>query len=334
MNRSTLIVSLGGLLFAFLALYVGTPAEARPKKQRPAAEEPPEEVDEVDAPEPPEAPEPPDDIDRMDDDDDDDDHAGHQRHRGGKGSGQPKTVAVKGPIEFSLDVMSGDVQVTTSNKNEVTVKAQGCDVDLQVAGDEVEAELDSAGMGPCTADVEVTLPHKSRVKIESIDGEVRLTGSYGDVDIESVNGGVRIDKAGNVDVEVVNGDVTIDAASGTARIATVEGDVFVKQTAAAPELHFESVNGTLEWTGVCGKGCRIDAEVFSGDLRLQLGAKSAFELKFSTRSGSLDDQLGLTTVDNKDSKKKRGKAIKATYGAGGGQIRAETYSGDLRLVKK
>jgi DUF4097 and DUF4098 domain-containing protein YvlB len=201
---------------------------------------------------------------------------------------------------------------------------------MSVDGDEVEVEVDWPGS--CGGPIKIGIPAGSSVEITTTNGNVKLGGSYGDVEVEAVNGQVTVDRAGDVKLETVNGAVKITEASGRVSMQTVSGDADVTMSSPAPRLQYETTSGSLKWRGTCGKGCRLDAETFSGDVDLQLDKKSSFGVRFSSRSGDVKDSMGTKT--DRSEKDFGSVHVRGSYGSGDGQIRVETYSGSLKLAPR
>jgi DUF4097 and DUF4098 domain-containing protein YvlB len=165
-----------------------------------------------------------------------------------------------------------------------------------------------------------------------MSGDVMTSGPLGDVDVESVSGNVQIDAAADVDVQAVNGDVSVAQANGKVHLEIVSGNGDIVSTAAAPDVSFESTSGDIRWKGVCGKGCLLHADSYSGNVQLDLDKKSSFALSYSSNNGSVDDQLGLAGRNDKQSVTGM-THIKGSYGKGDGSVEIRAYSGDLALVK-
>lgn len=245
----------------------------------------------------------------------------------------PKTAAVKGPVKLELEVVNGSITVSTSDKKEVSVTA-GCPVELDVDDDEVDVEVEEFGPGssPCGV-ITIVVPTGSKPDLSAVNGGITLKGSFGDVEVEAVNGHVDVDRAKDVRVEAVNGGVTVANATGHVRIESVSGAVKVATTGPAPDVRLEAVSGSLSWSGACEKGCRINAETFAGNVELAFAPTSAFLVEFESHAGKLKDLLGVTMVT--EDKDEDGDRVRGTFGKNpSGSVSVETYSGSLTLKKK
>jgi DUF4097 and DUF4098 domain-containing protein YvlB len=251
----------------------------------------------------------------------------HNFAKGPHAGTNPTPVKVKGTVRLRAEAINQGFDVTAGATAEVSATCPGGGVAMSVDGDEVEVEVDWPGS--CGGPIKIGIPTGSSVQISTTNGNIKLGGSYGDVEVEAVNGQVTVDRAGDVKLETVNGGVKIADASGRVSLQTVSGDVEVTMSSPAPRLQYETTSGSLKWRGTCGKGCRIDAETFSGDIDLQLDKKSTFGTRFSSRSGDVKDTMGMK-VERTD--KDYGSVhVRGSYGTGEGSIRVETYSGSLKL---
>ena len=151
-----------------------------------------------------------------------------------------------------------------------------------------------------------------RASIETVSGDARLTFNSGDVEVDTVSGDLVLSGRlnGKVSVETVSGNLRVDSKGERLRklsAATVSGDVAAMLALAADAaVQMESVSGDLVVAVPRDLSAEVSGESFSGDLRAP-GAKIQRE------------EFGP------------GSSFNARYGAGKGQIRLETFSGDAEL---
>jgi hypothetical protein len=253
----------------------------------------------------------------------------------GKDAKSGRTSAkVKGPVRFQVEVVNADVQVTATGKDTVSIAAQNCAPDdLELDGDDDEFEADFSEWGSCQGPVVVVVPVGSSVEVTTVQGSLKLKGSYKDIEASSVAGSIDIEAGDDVEAEAVQGKVKIGSARRV-HVESVAGDVEFTTIGSAPVVDVETVNGNVRWTGACAKGCRASVETFQGSSALLLDPRaSSFELRFSTQSGKFNDQLGAQVTNSKPNVKGYS-PIRAKYGKAEGSVRVETYQGDLGLKKK
>jgi hypothetical protein len=236
-------------------------------------------------------------------------------------------LKVGGPVSFHLEMTQGGVEVA-SGGDEVAISGPGCapgNVQFDRSGEEVEAELE---VGGCRGPLKVRLPAGSRVNVSTIDGDIVLRGSFGDVELEAVSGHINVDRAANAEISTVGGNLTLRDATGRVRAETVSGNATISMSGSSPRMVFESTSGNLSWSGLCASGCRLQTELFSGTADLKLDPRSSFSFKYASRNGDLRDELGIRTSDTKKHH------VRGTFGGGEGVVGVETFSGSVKLSRR
>lgn len=253
-----------------------------------------------------------------------------------RGSGSA-TLEVKGPVTFQMRAQSGEIEVVSTERQQVSVTLTGApaeDIALYAYGDRVEPTF----RGKRTlrrGKLHVEVPRGSRLDISSMSGDVSVQ-RVGDVRIRTMSGQVKLSGVAKADVQSISGDTRIDDSSGPVRLHTVSGKSIVSTSGSAPQVEFQSASGSLEWAGSCGRDCHLSAETVSGDLRLLVDPRSSFELSYSSHSGELRDEMNLAVKHSPRRKAgfMSGGWIEATYGRGEGVIEADAFSGSVTVKKK
>lgn len=184
--------------------------------------------------------------------------------------------------------------------------------------DTVSADIDVHGM----ASREMSLESVSgditangapgRAKVESVSGDITLTFNSGNVDVSTVSGDLVLSGRlnGKVSLETVAGDVRVDSKGerlSSFRAGTVSGDIQARMALAGDGVvRMESVSGDLLLFMPRELSAQVSGESFSGDLEAP-GAKIERE------------EFGP------------GSSFNQSYGAGKGDIRLESFSGDAAL---
>lgn len=205
-----------------------------------------------------------------------------------------------------------------SNRSEPTILILQVPLRANLEIDTVSADIDVSGM----ASRELSLTSVSgditangaprRAKVETVSGDARLTFNSGDVDVTTVSGDLVLNGRlnGEVAVETVAGDIHVDTRGEQLknfRAGTVSGDVQVRMGLAADGVvKMESVSGDLLLLMPKDLSAQVSGESFSGELKAP-GATVKRE------------EFGP------------GSSFRAGYGAGKGQVRMESFSGDAEL---
>lgn len=256
-----------------------------------------------------------------------------------RGEGSVRAVAeVKGPVTLRLETLSAGVEVETGSPGQVVVTVDDGDVSsvrlVPRGTDRVEAEFDGR-QRLLRGQAHVKLPPGSSLDVGTISGGLAVKGLGGDARVRSTSGDIDIAGAARADVRTISGDAAVRDVRGEVRVRTVSGDVAVTCPAGqvGPRLEFESTSGGLEWTGVCGRGCHLEARSSSGDVRMNVGDKSSFELRYSSHSGDLTDDVKLVGLQRRDAPIGGGQSS-GRLGEGEGLIECSTFSGDLQLRRR
>lgn len=154
---------------------------------------------------------------------------------------------------------------------------------------------------------------RADVEAESVSGSVEIGGSPGDVSAESVSGQVRVYGARNaIDVESVSGSVRVES----------EG---------AEDVEMSTVSGSVRFTGSVRDGGEIYAKSISGSVELTLTEVSG-RYDLQTHSGSIRNSFGPSA--ERTSKYGPGHELRFTEGDDNRRIKAESFSGSVRLDRK
>ena len=172
----------------------------------------------------------------------------------------------------------------------------------------VDAKTEGAGDHPVQSDLDISVPRKVSVTIESRRGDVNVTGRDAAVNISAQHS--------DTTVEDVSGNVKISQEKGSARAQQVNGDVHVE--GRLNEVAVSDVKGTVQ----------LDGE-FQESVKLERIAKtvtfksSRTDMEFSRIDGTLDldsDELHAGEITGPLRLNTRSK-----------NIRLDGLSGDVRL---
>lgn len=273
---------------------------------------------------------------------------------------------------LSIGNIAGDIQVEGGTGSSIVIDAvksvedeedaellKSVDIEVSQLGNRVRVSTEHTGRGGrhrghdgnISVSYRVTVPKGTEVEIQSVSGNVVLTGVAGAANAQSVSGDVRVTDvaelvqaksvSGNVEVlrarsgrhveiESVSGEVLVeDIEADELTVSSVSGDVRL-QGVSSQRASLESVSGELEYTGSIRAGGRYDFQSHSGDVVLTIGDQVGFELEASTFSGEIESDFTLKTT----SRAQKGRRLSAVVGDGSAVIEASTFSGDVRLMRR
>jgi DUF4097 and DUF4098 domain-containing protein YvlB len=237
--------------------------------------------------------------------------------------GQVKTFQVSkgGTLEVRLD--GGDIHVSTSDKNQVSVRGDESEstngLNVTQSGGTVRVTRRYDDDGDSESGAKITIPAQFNVRLETSNGEVVVNGKLiGNAEAETGAGGVSFDDVdGTVDLSTSGGDVRTGNVNGDGTLRTSGGDIDVKGTAGW--LDAKTSGGDIR-IGNVGKTLR--ASTSGGDITIgDVGG----EAKVSTSGGN----IRTGKVNGKVSLSTSGGDIELT--GGNGNINAATSGGNVNM---
>lgn len=226
----------------------------------------------------------------------------------------------------SLGCSSGDVRVETVDTSvndasgEICISTTSGDINVKQLTGETEIASSSG-----------------TVRVETISGNAQFASTSGDISVQCIDGaaaigtssgGVRLyGGSGDRTITTSSGDVLLEGVDGTWDIGTSSGEAWVKAQKGSGYIRTTSGDIRLELKELTGE-LKLDSS--SGDAKVTLSAKDAFDFSANTTSGDIN-----TFFDEKLSFSKRGNNARGTYGdnAQGNRIQIETTSGDVRVME-
>lgn len=182
-----------------------------------------------------------------------------------------------------------------------------------------------------SAEVSVVDLAGREINVDSVSGRVRIGANSERLRVESVSGDVEFDgKAGETAIETVSGDVIARGVGARTRLETVSGNLRIEASAPLSDASAGSVSGDIEIHGALQKGGRVHVETMSGDVRLGLPADTSARVEMETFSGTLRSDFG--TVEKREHGP--GSSLESTIGSGDGEIRVDSFSGDVTLRRE
>ncbi|NVK25799.1 MAG: DUF4097 family beta strand repeat protein [Gammaproteobacteria bacterium] len=203
--------------------------------------------------------------------------------------------------EVFIDVMSGNVEIKTWQKNQVQVRGELDDKAegyvFEEDGDRIvfEVKMPKRGWGNGWnsdwskegSQLTIWMPSTNNLKFEGVNVDVQVADVLGGSRVNTVNGDVTAaNLSKRVALETVNGEVKAENLSGRIRLNTVNGEVLDKNSSG--KLTIETVNGDIHTTT---KATEINVNNVNGDLKIT--TDKAKELNINTVNGDLDLMLSM-----------------------------------------
>jgi DUF4097 and DUF4098 domain-containing protein YvlB len=172
------------------------------------------------------------------------------------------------------------------------------------------------------------------LNIECVSGTLTIDSGAAQTDVESVSGDVTFrathaDPGRRSHIQTVSGDIELSGASGRVKLETVSGRARASGE-TVQEFEAGTVSGNVELSAALGKQGRVQVETMSGDIRAELAGDVSGHFSAETFSGRIRSDFG--TVEKPQYGP--GSSLDATIGDGDAQINAESFSGNVDLVRK
>lgn len=247
-----------------------------------------------------------------------------------------------------LAVTSGEIIVTGWTRPEARVI---------VISDRGPAEMQlSSGRITVTARrsearVEVMVPVGSRVSTTASSGNLRITGTNGEVDAQTSSGDVEVTDAndrvsisamtGNVHAARIHGRLRINGTSSDIDASDVTGDIETHTISGeirlsrivANQVRAETTSGEISYEGSMSPTGSYDFQAHSGEVRLNLPANVSANLQVQTYNGNITSRFPMTLQPGEPTSSRRGKKMNFTIGSGGARVTVATFSGDITIER-
>ena len=229
-----------------------------------------------------------------------------------------QTVKVGRTGTLDLSNISGDVRVTGTSGDEITVEAvkrvrhrdadearrllEQLRVDITSVGDRVEIRTTYPRRGSgsdrgisARVDYTISVPAGAAVAVKTISGDASVTKVTGEVRAETVSGNVTVTGTPNVTLaKTVSGDVTARDVEGAANLSlgTVSGTV-IATGLKARSLECGSVSGDIQLSGIQVE--RLLAKSVSGSIEFGAALARGGRYDFGSHSGDIRIVLSSQT---------------------------------------
>jgi DUF4097 and DUF4098 domain-containing protein YvlB len=284
-----------------------------------------------------------------------------------------KTVPLGKGGTFDLGNISGDIVITGGTGEQVVInavkrgktaedlKAVQIEVTATAARVEVRTKYPQEKRNiNASVDYTVSVPRGAAVIVNSVSGDMKVSNIDGALRINTVSGDVDVTAAAQLEsAKTVSGDVTVTTAgsAGDITAASVSGDVTIKSAKAkgfdlnsvsgsvtmtdvtCDRVKANSISGDMIFSGPLAKGGRYAFQSHSGDVTITTGGAIGFEATASSFSGEIKSDYELTVkfgganaAAGAHGPKRQN--VRGTYGDGSAVLELNSFSGDIRIVKK
>ena len=184
----------------------------------------------------------------------------------------------------------------------------------------VDAKVEGSGDRPVETDLDISLPRKAAVTINSRRGDVNVSGRGGNVDVSTQHSDTSVDD--------VNGNVKVSQEKGSVKIEQVTGDVQVG--GKVNELTVADVKGSVQLEGEFQESVKLERIAKTVTFK-----SSRTDMEFSKLGGSLDldsDELHADEVMGPLHLSTRSKNIRMEQLSG--DVRVKNDNGNVELIMR
>lgn len=291
---------------------------------------------------------------------------------------QTRTVSIGPNGTLELENFSGDITVMAGGGRDVSIdiirSSHGkTDADARAGLDRVRPEIDVVGTRATvrasyrdrptsysvSTDFVVRAPAGTRLVVNSLRADVKVTGIKGDLEITTASGDIVLTDVGTVqDAKTGSGDVVIrgSASDNSLEAGTLSGDITLTDVKArritgntvngsivARQVECESaalstISGDVVYAGSLARGGRYEFTSNSGDVRFSPSGSTGYALQATSFTGEISSAVSLQTDSSRSltggSRGPRRRAASAKVGDGSASVTLQTFSGDIAIGKK
>jgi DUF4097 and DUF4098 domain-containing protein YvlB len=261
-------------------------------------------------------------------------------------------VTPDGIVEISNVV--GSVEVVAGPEREVVISGtlardvERLDVIEESGRVRIEVVLRDNSRNPDETHLEVQVPRRSELRVETVSAEVDVRGIEGEQQLTTVSGSITTEGSDSeIQVESVSGSLTVNGSKRRTQAQSVSGRVNLQGVAG--EVTAETVSGGLtvvadtvtraELSSVSGgmtvrmrldDDSRINASSTSGSVTLRLLGSAEGEYELSSFSGGVASCFGSGTPRTNGPQRE----LRFREGTSSARVEVETMSGRIDVCRE
>jgi hypothetical protein len=179
-----------------------------------------------------------------------------------------------------------------------------------------------------TADLRLVVPLWMNVIVKGIHTDVIVTGTEGDIKVETVHGDIIIRGGrGLIDLNTVNDDICVSDAEGTVRAETVNGDAYIWRT-ACDSVDVSTVNGDVVYEGSMEYRGVYRFKTHNGDIAVGVPRSAGATVAVSTFSGDFESNFPVTLSGSHNTRR-----FQFAVGDGSAHVDLSSFQGTIQLYR-
>jgi hypothetical protein len=276
-----------------------------------------------------------------------------------------ETFSTPGPVRLDLELPAGLIEIETANTDETHVElvsassneqvremVEGARIESNRRGDGYEVAVEvrtrhgvwvsfSKGpdirIGTPEMRLRITCPAGAELEVRTKSADLDARGHYGNVDVRTASGDVKVESSAEARVKTASGDVHVDSVGGALDVKTASGDLYAGTVAGDSSLQLVSgdvlireADGSVAANTISGdqrfeavlQG-RLELRAVSGDIGVGIRRGSRVFIDANTVSGSTSSEFDLSDAP----------AAPPSEHAPLVEVFAKTISGDVRIER-
>lgn len=207
-----------------------------------------------------------------------------------------------------------------------SIKANSASGEIQVSD---FTDMERLDLTSVSGSVEVRNAAAEDFDVGATSGEINLISVTGNGNIHTVSGSIQAnDVKGDLKFRTTSGSVNAEGIEGEASASTVSGSVNIVSNYLKGS-EFNSTSGSLYIQAEkIDDGGDYKIRSISGEVCMKLPENAGFELDASSTSGEIRNEFSMT-VDGGNGRKN----LRGTVGNGGPDIKINTVSGEISIMK-
>jgi DUF4097 and DUF4098 domain-containing protein YvlB len=259
-------------------------------------------------------------------------------------------LSVQPGTRLDINTFGGEVVVRTWSRNEMRIEADHSSrtrVGISQSRSSVRLRPRSS-RGVANVDFEITVPVGTSVEVSGTFVGATMDGQLGEVRVETVNGDITVSGASDyVYLYSVQGNVELSDAEGTADIHSVNGSL--RMTNVAGRVSADATNGRIILEGI--RSSNVDATTVNGSVRYEGTIEDSGRYRFSTHSGdvtlsvveSINATVSVSTFSGHfdagfpitlTGTMTQGRRFSFAVGDGSARVDLESFSGNIRIEQR
>jgi DUF4097 and DUF4098 domain-containing protein YvlB len=257
------------------------------------------------------------------------------------------TFAVQPGARLEVNAFAGSISVVAWSRNSIRVGADHSSqswIVVQNKGNVIALAARHRRGIPTTVEYQITVPKwlsvdltgvntdmsventEGEISVETVQGDVDITGGTRIVKANSVEGDVHVFKAsGKIEANSVNADVRLEKCSGLILASSINGEVTMKEI-ASDDVEASTINGEVTYEGQVKDGGSYRFTSHDGTVSMVMPERSNATVSVATYTGDF-----TTTFPVQINETRPGKRFNFTLGNGSAKIDLASFQGSIRV---